>query len=71
MEELESFLTGYDGCTSSLEVLRYILKNIKPLPSIPSVVPSNFYCNVSPSNKSLIKATELLGGKMLQISIQF
>ena len=60
-----------DDYKTYLEVLRYILKNIKPLPSIPSVVPSNFYCNVSPSNKSLIKATELLDGKMLQISIQF
>ena len=34
-------------------VLNYIFTNIKPLPSVPSVVPKNFYCNIPPSNKSL------------------
>lgn len=52
-------------------ILNYIIIHMKPLPPVPSVVPKNFYCNISPSNKTLIKAAKSLGGHTTQISIQF
>lgn len=51
--------------------LEFIKKNLKPNPSIPSMVPEYFFVNVSASNYELIKILKKLSLKQIQISFKF
>jgi len=53
------------------EIVRYVLENINSMPAKPSLVQSNFYCNVAPNNKELIELLEELGAEVSQVSYKF
>tara|TARA_B100000768_G_scaffold177471_1_gene191711 strand:- start:777 stop:1202 length:426 start_codon:yes stop_codon:yes gene_type:complete len=50
------------------EVLNYVKANYSPLPAIKSIRGGAFSINVSPKNKTLITALEILKSKVVQIS---
>ena len=50
------------------EILSYVKANYSPLPEIKSIRGATFVINVSPKNKSLITALEILESKVVQIS---
>lgn len=50
--------------------LKFIKKNFKPKPSIPSMVPEYFFVNVSASNNELIKILKKRSLKQIQISFK-
>ena len=52
-------------------MLKFILQTFDPLLPVPSIVPKNFYCNIAPTNLSLIEASKELGGEMCQVAYTF
>jgi hypothetical protein len=50
------------------KVVDYVKTNYSPLPEIKSIRGSTFTINVSPKNKPLIRALEILEAKVIQIS---
>lgn len=53
------------------EIIQYILQNITPMPAKPSLVQSNFYCNVPPVDKEFIELLEQIGAEVSQVSYKF
>ena len=47
-------------------VINFIIKNIKPLPSIPSVRPGMFTVNFSVKNKDYVNIVQQIGGVKVQ-----
>ncbi len=53
------------------EIIHHIIQNITPMPAKPSLVQSNFYCNVPPDDKEFIELLEQIGAKVSQVSYKF
>ena len=50
------------------KIVAYVKTNYSPLPEIKSIRGSTFAINVSPKNKPLIRALEILEAKVIQVS---
>lgn len=50
------------------KIIKWVLKNKKPLPAIKSIRASNFHINLSPDNKILAKMLKNMGAIPIQIT---
>jgi len=56
---------------SNKAIIEHVIQHITPMPAKPSLVPSNFYCNVPPNDKEFIELLEQIGAEVSQISYKF
>ena len=64
-----NFLDIQNECNAA--IVNHVLENIDSMPAKPSLVQSDFYCNVAPENKDLIELLKKLGAVISQVSYKF